>query len=152
MFEMFGRERQYRRVADRIGKEVHRQLRQALKEKATVFETPAEMAFTAGYLKSFTFVGFSEIGCQDIDTNMEYIKYFCNGVLPGCLWDIVQRGEALNTLSQEGNRDEFVKTRQSYKIGVDAGISDGGNFFDNGVEPKNFEYFLSKGSIEIPNA
>lgn len=149
---MFGRKRQYRKLADRIGQEIHRQLRQALTEKATVCGADGEMAFTAGYLKSFTFVGFSGIGCIDIDTHVKFIKHFCNGVLPGRLWDVVQRGEALNALSQDGERDEFKKAREFYALGVEAGISDGGEFFDSGIQPKKFGYFLTKGSIESSNA
>ena len=149
---MFGKKREYRKLSDRIGQEIHRQLRQALKEKPSLLGTASEMAFTAGYLKSFTLVGFSAIGCPDIDTHMEFIKHFCNGVLPSRLWDVVQRGEALNSLSQDGEREEFKRTRESYALGAEAGISDGGEFFDNGVQPNKFGYFLIKGSIESLNA
>ena len=152
MFGIFRKNRQYRKLANRIGQEIHRQLQQALIVTPTVLGTPGEMAFTAGYMKSFTFVGFSEIGCLDLDTHMKYIKHFCNGVLPGRLWDAVERGIALNALSQEGEREEFKIAREAYDLGAEAGKSDGVEFFVNGIQPKKFGLFLTEGTIESSNA
>lgn len=148
MFEMFRKRRQYRKLADLIGQETHRQLLQALNEKSTVLGTADEIAFTSAYLRSFTFVAFSEIGCEDVATHLKYIRHFCNGVLPSRLWDVFQRGESLNALSQDGEREEFKKTRESYDLGVEAGISDAGDFLNNGVLPKKLTDFLCKCSVE----
>lgn len=145
---MFGKKRQYRKLADQIGKEIHRQLQQAFKEKDEMLGTVSEMVFTAGYLESFTFVAFSEIGCQEIDVHLKYIRHFCNGVLPNRLWEVFERGKALNDLSQGGDREEFVKTRESYDLGVKAGMNDADQFFHKSNPPRNLANFLAGNSVE----
>ena len=147
---MFGKNRQYRKLADQIGKEIHRQLQQAFKEKDEMLGTASEMVFTAGYLGSFTFVAFSKIGCREIDVHLKYIRYFCNGVLPNRLWEVFERGKALNDLSRSGDRDEFIKTRESYDLGVKAGINDAGQFFSKDNPPSNLANFLVGNSVEGP--
>ena len=149
---MFGKGQKHRKLADRIGKEIHRQLIKAFKERPLLFESAREIAFTAGYLKSFAFVAFSEIGCKDLDVHLRQIQYFCNGVLPDRLWDVFQRGEALNELSQSGEREEFRRAREAYELGVNAGIYDGGEFIDTGSLPNNFMNFLIRGSINVPES
>ena len=149
---MFGKGRKHRKLADRIGKEIHRQLIKAFKERPLLFENAREIAFTAGYLKSFAFVAFSEIGCKDLGVHLRQIRYFCNGVLPDRLWDVFQRGEALNELSQSGEREEFRRAREAYELGVNAGIYDSGEFIDTGNPPNNFMNFLIRGSINVPES
>ncbi len=144
MFETFKNNIQYRKQADQIGKEIHHQLQKALREKTTALGTYAELAFTAGYLTAFTQIAFSKIGCNDSAISRKYIKYFCDGVLPGRLWDFFQRGEALKELSLEGNREEFIKTRESYNLGILTGNSDSDNYFDKGIRPVGLYNFLIK--------
>ena len=148
--KLFGKGRKHRKLADRIGNEIHRQLTKAFSKRPLLFENVREIAFTAGYLKSFTFVAFSEIGCKDLDVHLQQIRYFCNGVLPNRLWDVFQRGEALNELSQSSNREEFIRAREDYELGVKAGINDGGEFIDTDSPPNNFMKFLIQGKIDLP--
>ncbi|MBT9437709.1 MAG: hypothetical protein GAS50_00800, partial [Desulfobacterales bacterium] len=88
--------------------------------------------------------------CKDLDVHLQQIRYFCNGVLPNRLWDVFQRGEALNELSQSGNREEFIRAREDYELGVKAGINDGGEFIDTDSPPNNFMKFLIQGKIDLP--
>jgi len=148
--KLFDKGRKYRKLADRIGNEIHRQLTKAFNERPLLFENAREIAFTAGYLKSFTFVAFSEIGCKDLDVHLKQIRYFCNGVLPDRLWEVFQRGEALNELSESGDREEFIRAREDYELGVNAGIHDGGEFIDTDSPANNFMNFLIQGKIDLP--
>ena len=147
--KLFGKERKYRKFADRIENEIHGQLTKAFNERPLLFENAREIAFTAGYLKSFTFVAFSKIGCKDLDVHLKQIRYFCNGVLPDRLWDVFQRGEALNELSKSGDREEFIRARKDYELGVKAGIYDGGEFIDTDSPPNNFKNFLIQDKIDL---
>lgn len=147
---MFGKGRAHRKLANKIGQQIHRQLIQAFEERPQLFENASEMVFTAAYLKAFTFIAFSGIGCRDLDVHLRQIQYFCNGALPNRLWDIFQRGEALYELSEGEEREEFRQARESFELGQKAGIFDGCGFTDSGRPPSNFTNFLTRGTIEVP--
>ena len=128
----YGLHPEYRKLADRIGPVIHTQLSRVMGQSGETLGHPEEMAFTYGYLSTFTCRMFRDVGCNDSLSQEEFIQYVCNGVIPGRLWDIFQRGKALSELSKDGEREEFKKTYEAYGKGKDAGVHDAQVFCDGG--------------------
>ena len=73
---------------------------------------------------------------------MEYIKHFCNGVLPGRLWEVVNKGSELNDLANGLAGAASLQVRKAYKLGEDAAFYDGHKMLDLHTNPNGLELFL----------
>ncbi len=138
----FGTKRKLRKIADSIGVLIHQQLRRVLTESENTFSTPEEIAFTSGYLSAYVWNVFDRCGCKDIDVQNEHIKYLCDGVLPGRLWDVFQRGKAIKELAEGETKEEYARTCEAYEIGERAGLKDASEEYCNRVPPQNLANYL----------
>jgi len=141
MFKFLRKKNELNNVADQIGVEIHRQIVQVLKLKNQSLGTADEMVFVTGYLQSFVSVGFAD---QDFNLQIKYIKHICNGVLPGRLWDVYQRGVAMVELAQGSKMDKLAKAMEAYNLGRVAGDSDAKEFFKHQVFPEGLQQYLLK--------
>ena len=139
---MSGKNRQYRELTDKLGIEVHRQLRDVLLSATSFQFTAYHLAFTAGYLQSFVSVAFWAEGCSDTSIQQRHLKHLCDGAFPGRLWDIYQRGQALFQLAKDGDRPEFIETIRNRDAGIEAGKRDAVQLLHQHDQPHNLARYL----------
>ena len=106
-----------KRICDVVGKIIHTQISLALKENKEVFNRPEEIVFFSQYLTYFIWniaANFNAVGKWT--TEEEYKKYICEGVIPGRLWEIYQRYEAMKELSESAGFD--MKSIEELAVGA----------------------------------
>jgi biotin carboxyl carrier protein len=133
---MFWKTLKYKKTADIIGEQTHRQIRHAAEIRSKVFVSPEQILYFSGYIDSLIFTALNERGCSDRKVILKHIKYVCDHIMPDRLWDIFQKGyEAASLIKKE-----------EYECGVDDGLHDYGKIED-GIPPDNLFKFLTKGVI-----
>ena len=96
----------------------------------------------AGYLRSLMWDTLDKRGCKDAGVQEKMLKHVCDGVIPGRLWDVVERGQALNGSLFDDSKSEYASAREAYELGTSCGIYDGTQLDDVGVEPDNLRRYL----------
>jgi hypothetical protein len=145
---MFGKKRKFRKAADSMGVLIHKQIMEALNERGQLSGTHVEMAFISGYLTQFAWIVFDNLGCRDIGIQNENIKHMCDGVLPGKLWDMFQKGQGLYHLSKGQETEERTQVKKAYELGGDAGNNDAIDCADNNIVPANLSNYLRGNPVE----
>ena len=145
---MFGKSTKYKKAANALGPHVHKQIVSALEARDDVFSTPDEMAFVAGYLGMLMWVTLDKQGCKDWDVQASMLKHVCNGVIPGRLWDIVERGEALGSPFFGDAKPEYKSAQEAYKLGSECGTYDSIKLDDAGFVPQNLRRYLVGEAVE----
>jgi len=141
---MFGKNRKYKKAVNALGPHIHQQIVKAMEVKQDVFSSPEEIAFVAGYLSSLIWDTLNKRGCKDADVQEKMLKHVCDGVIPGRLWNIVERGKALGSHPMS---EYAAPAIESYELGTDCGIYDGTQFDDAEVVPDNLRLFLVGESV-----
>jgi hypothetical protein len=98
---MFSKKRKYKKSVNKIGPNIHKQIMDAVILNPSALTTPKHMTFAAGYLQAATISVLQEVGCNDPDTSNQMLKFLCEGVMPGRLWDVLNRAHALMDLEVE---------------------------------------------------
>jgi len=107
-----------------------------------VFSKPEEMTFVAGYLFSLMWDTLNKRGCTDVALIFKMLKYVCDGVIPGRLWDIVERGESLGNSFLDDSSPEYMSAKDAYELGKECGIYDASKLDWEGVAPENLQRYL----------
>jgi len=142
---MFGKNRRYKKAANALGPNIHKQIMEALAVRENVFTKPEELAFVCAYLEGLMWQTMDIRGCKDRNFHIKMLKMVCDGVIPGRLWDYVERGEALggsNEFGHSNSRAEYASAREAYDIGSGCGIHDAAELDDNSVVPDNLRRYL----------
>lgn len=139
---MFGKNRKYKKAANALGPHIHQQIVTAMEGRKDVFSNPEEMAFVAGYLHSLMWDTLDKRGCKDLDVQTAMLKHVCDGVIPGRLWDVVERGKALGSSFFGGSKPEYASAREAYELGTSCGIYDATELDDTGAVPENLRRYL----------
>lgn len=155
IFGLFGN-KEHKAVADKIGVEIHRQLFAALNIDEPEASSRISSAFIVGYLYGFVRTGFSSHGYTVIEgppvryiaeeLTDKYLKYICNGVLPGKLHNIFkQQMSALELAKELGKTDEI----ELFENGTYAGVYDAGVFSSYDPNPaENLFKFLTNEELD----
>lgn len=121
---MFFKKRKLKKLAaDRIGKELHRQIISAFERNEKETGVRLTTAFTSGYIYGIIRMGFANqrIKLGDGMEGEKYIKSVCNGVLPNRLYESIHRNlsaiEHENKIGKKGIMEMFEK-------GLEVGASD----------------------------
>ena len=139
---MFGKKAQYKKAANGLGPHIHRQIVKAMELRQQVFSRPEELAFTAGYLETLMWGTLDKRGCEDVGVQTALLKHVCEGVIPGRLWDVVERGKALGSSLFGDSKPEYTAAREANELGKSCGIYDATELDDNGAEPDNLRRYL----------
>jgi len=139
---MFGKNRKYKKAANAIGPYIHQQIVKAMEARQDVFSNPEEIAFVAGYLYSLMWNTLDKRGCKDADVQTAMLKHVCDGVIPGRLWDVVERGQALGSSFFGDSKPEYTSPREAYELGTGCGIYDATEFDDAGTAPENLRRYI----------
>ena len=146
MFGLFGRSKEEKNAANRIGVKLHRQILEALQKDEQEASKKLSSPFSVGYLYGFIRLGFTHQGMEGERLADKYLKHICNGILPGKLYDIFQRQFAAIELAKDlGKNDEI----EQFGIGVEAGAYDAEvfNIFITN-ETQNLTKYLTNEEIE----
>lgn len=135
----FGTKRRYKKTARKIGAMIHRQILDALVRHKKLFQTPEEVAFSSGYLKSFFWGVLNRQGCNDMTLQVELLRQTCETVSPGRLWAIYERGAALADPLSKRYRPGCTN---AYELGVSAGLNDAEEVATSQVYPVNLTRYL----------
>jgi hypothetical protein len=101
MFSFLKRRREVQEARGKIGTDLHRQIRDALRSDDLGATKRLSSAFTVGYIYSFIRDGFFSLGV-DAEKNLDsHIRFICNGVIPGKLFKIYSDQTAALTLARE---------------------------------------------------
>ena len=144
---MFGfRKKEHKEAANRIGVEIHRQLFEALKVNETVASEGVSSPFITGYLYGFIYLSFTQQGYEGYKLVGKYIKYICNGVLPGELYDIFEKQLTALEIAKELGKGDVIKL---FEKGCDVGVYDS-HMFDVFVfdEANNMFKYLTGQELE----
>ena len=135
---IFGKK--YKKEADIIGRALHEQIYDAMKSDEKLAGKNLKSAFFVGYMYSFVSAGFIVQGVSG-DQLDKYLKYICDGVIPGRLWEIfnaqLKYMESVKELLQLEENPEMVE-------GGAAGLWDGSNLItvDNRAPRTNLKSYL----------
>ena len=93
-------------ICDKIGIKIHKQISEALTENSAALSEPEDAIFFHGYLNGFM-IGFTSIhdSSNSWAVDVKYKKHICEGVIPGRLWDIFERAQAIAQLSDQAGFD-----------------------------------------------
>lgn len=133
-----------REARTRIGIELHRQIKEAFDLNEAETSARLQTSFCVGYIYWFVRLGFSTItGVVGECATDKHLRYICDGVLPGRLYDIFNRQlAALEVARQMSNEERERKLKgivfspaeaiRLYEIGSEAGAADGSCFMPLG--------------------
>lgn len=125
MFGFLKRRKMEREACTKIGIELHRQIKSAFDENETETGTRLQSFFTVGYLYSFVTISFTTLGLDGGQAADKHLKYICDGVLPGKLYEIFSRLLAALELAKDLDKKEEIK---QFEVGIEAGASDASCF------------------------
>ncbi len=149
---MFGFGKKYKDQADKIGDALHEQISGANKENHALASQKLQSPFFVGYLFYFISMGFIAQGVPSKQTD-KYVKYICNGIIPGELWEIFQKQMKFVKASQAAKRENETK---EFEIGGEAGMWDGSNLisWDRRASKTNLKAYLLSQELEYlePNS
>jgi len=143
--------KEYRKTVKSLGTILHAQIGEAAAQCGDIITTPYEVAFTSGYLRGFIWDALDRRGCYDAELILKIIKHVCDGILPRKLWDIFERGEAINEISQDSNRDELTLSRDAYNFGLKIGKNDAAQADIDELVPVNLTKYLVGEGVKDPN-
>lgn len=144
---MFWQNRKCKKAVDVLGPHIHKQIVSAMKARSDVFSNPSEMAFFAGYMRSLIWDILDKIGCKDYDVQTKMIKHVCEGVIPGRLWNVFERGEALSSSFLSGLNQEAENAKESLEKGTECGLYDASEFDYKSIAPDNLRRYLTGESV-----
>ena len=136
---MFGFKKKYKEQADKIGFALHEQILGALQENEKLAGVKMQSPFFVGYISYFVSTGFIAQGVPSEQLD-KYLKYICDGVLPGRLWKIyrsqLKATEQVQALGGEPLED--------FEKGADVGMWDGFNLitWDESASRTNLKSYL----------
>jgi hypothetical protein len=144
MFGIFSNQKKVEKeAADRIGVELHRQIRAALERGGKEVESRTISFFIAGYLFGFIRAGFTIQGIPGEQAADKYVRHICDGVIPKRLYEIFERYLAALELAKSLDKKEEI---EQFEVGVNVGIYDSAVFNPlSGVQANNlFKYLASQ--------
>lgn len=147
MFGFFRNRKLINNVSNDVGPEIHSQILSALKKKDKVFTNQEEIGYLVGYLKIFVMYALSGNFIADSGVQEKCIKRICEGVHPGHLWNVFQRGDATFQLSLGGGA-RVPEFRKAYNLGQEEGEKDAEKFYNEEVSPQKLKQYLLR---EIKN-
>ncbi|MGV7235316.1 MAG: hypothetical protein ACQ9ET_03570 [Nitrosomonadaceae bacterium] len=140
MFGLGKKRKVERECADIIGQQLHGQINCAFENNEGSTGERLTSAFVAGYLYGFIGFGFVMNGIHGNRLIDRHLKYICNGVIPGRLYEIFRRN--LSILEMEKGLDGRKKTAE-FETGTEVGIYDSGTFCEyEDIEGNNLYKYL----------
>ena len=136
---MFGFGKKYKEQADKIGIALHEQILGALQENEKLAGVKMQSPFFVGYISYFVSTGFIAQGVPSEQLD-KYLKYICDGVLPGRLWKIYS-----SQLKAAEQIQAFAgKPLKDFEKGGAAGMWDGSNLitWDESAFRTNLKSYL----------
>ncbi len=146
-----------REARERIGTELHRQIKEAFDLNEAETSARLQTSFCVGYIYWFVRLGFSTItGVVGERATDKHLRHICDGVLPGKLYEIFNRQlAALEVARQMGDQERERKLKGTaispaeaiklYEIGSEAGAADGSCFM-----PLGFFYEHKLHGLNLP--
>ena len=129
MFTFLKRRRAELDARKKIGIALHRQIKDAFEQDEEETARRLMTFFTAGYVYGFVRIGFSTlISVSGERATDRHIRHICNGVLPGKLWENLNR--KLAALEIARNMDDQHKKLRSSDLTPAEGIK----LFEAGFE------------------
>lgn len=128
-----------KKIMDRAGKEIHRQMLSATKDTNSILNSLPQIVFVKGYITSFLFnVAYETQSQGDWCFRDENLKYLCDGVIPGRLWDAFLKARAVEELGDQApfNVEEIL---ESGRQAADSDVWD-----DIGVSNNLYNYLTNK--------
>ena len=134
MFKFLKRRRAELDAREKIGIELHRQIKEAFDQNELETSTRLMTFFTAGYVWGFVRHGFFALtGVMAEQAFDKHIRHICDGVLPNKLWENLDRKLAAYEIAQDMD-DQHKKLRdsdltpaeaiKSFEVGLEMGFSD----------------------------
>jgi len=136
---MFGFGKKYKEQADKIGIVLHEQIFGALQENEKLAGVKMQSPFFVGYISCFVSTGLIAQGVPSEQVD-KYLKYICDGVLPGRLWQIYS-----SQLMAAEQIEAFSGTPiEGFEKGGAVGMWDGSNIitWDESASRTNLKSYL----------
>ncbi len=118
----------------------------------TLASQKLQSPFFVRYLFYFISRGFVAQGVSSKQTD-KYVKYICDDIIPGELWEIFQKQMKFVKASQAAKRENETK---EFEIGGEAGMWDGSNLnsWDRRASKTNLKAYLLSQELEYlePNS
>ncbi len=146
MFGLFGNKEE-KRVADKIGVELHRQLYKAMEVNEDETRKNLASVFTTGYIIGFTRMGFVTSGLSG-DRAEKYIKYICNGVMPKKLHRIFKTQISFLDMYAKSGEQHLKRDVDPFEVGLKAGYSDAEMFSGVNQCDDNFKKYLMNEELD----
>jgi hypothetical protein len=147
MFGLFDKQKKAEKeAANRIGIELHKQIKTALEHGGSEAENRTVSTFMAGYLYGFIRISFTTQGIPGEAAADKHIRYICDGVIPKRLYEIFERQLAALELAKSLDKNDEI---EQFEVGVEVGAYDAGIFgpFSN-VQANNLTNFLLGKEVE----
>lgn len=158
MFEFLKRRQEIREAQTKIGKDLHRQIIIALKSDNHGATERLSTSFTVGYIYAFVRNGFMSLGIDVGKKINTHIRYICDGVIPGKLYNIFSHQAAALELAREmeDQRKQILNTglspadvTEQFELGAKAGTYDAPLVSIQSMPPDNLRRFLLKEPLKL---
>ena len=156
MFAFFKKRREIQDARTKIGIDLHRQVREALKQDESGATKRLSSSFTVGYIYAFVRDSFFSLGVDPTDNLDSQIKQICDGVIPGKLHRIYSDQKAALALAREmkNQDDEILNSGLSpalitklFTLGARSGSYDAPLVSIECTPPDNLRRFLVNESL-----
>ncbi|MFZ3088854.1 MAG: hypothetical protein WA123_12405 [Methylotenera sp.] len=158
MFGFFKKQRAIQEAQLKIGKELHRQIKNALRTDDALATQRLSSAFTVGYITGFTRSGFMLFDIEPDKIINDEIRYICDGIINKVLYEIFLTQAALVKLSSEmeNPKDKVLDTGLSpenvlddFRLGMESGRFDASLISLKSVQADNFCHYLLKEPLNL---
>ena len=158
MFRFFKKQRAIQEAQQKIGKELHRQIKNALTTDDALATRRLSSAFTVGYITGFTRSGFMVFNIEPDKIINDEIRYICDGIIRKVLYEIFLTQTALVKLSSEmkNDKDKVLDTGLSpenvlddFKLGVESGRFDAPLISLKSIQANNLYHYLLKEPLKL---
>lgn len=158
MFGFLKRRKAERDARDKIGIELHRQIKEAFEQNEQETSVRLSTFFTAGYTYGFVRIGFAHItGVSGECATDKHIRHICDGVMPNKLYEILdQKLKELEIARRTDGKIPGSKVSRSeaiklFEIGAEMGMSDTECFnYFFGSKANNLTKFLVGELDDLP--
>ncbi len=146
MFGLFKQHKAEKEAANRIGVELHRQLKEALTGGGKEAEQRVASFFVVGYLHGFVTIGFSTQGISGEQAADKYLRYICDGVMPNKLYEIFERLLSALELAKSLGKNEEI---EQFELGFEVGVFDAGALnYSTNLQANNLTTYLIGKEVE----
>lgn len=158
MFGFFKKHREIQEAQKKIGSDLHRQIKEALKSNDALATERLHSSFTVGYITGFIRSGFMVFSIEPDKIIDDEICYICDGIIKNVLYKIytTQAAALKLTLEMKDQHSKILDTglspvdvSESFKLGMKAGNYDAPLISLKAVRADNFRRYLLKEPLQL---